>query len=64
MRALRAEETLKGKTLDTKMIDQAAQVASQECNPRSSGRATAEYRREMVKVLVARALSQTCGGET
>lgn len=58
LRAIRAEEALKGKALDAGLIEKAAEAASKECNPRSSMRATAGYRREMVKVLTRRALNQ------
>jgi CO/xanthine dehydrogenase FAD-binding subunit len=62
MRAAGAEETLKGKHLDEALVEEAAEAASRECQPRSSPRASAEYRREMVRVLTQRALRQA-GGE-
>ena len=58
MRATNAEAVLKGKRPDVRLMEKAAETASQECNPRSSMRATAEYRREMVAVLTRRALNQ------
>jgi CO/xanthine dehydrogenase FAD-binding subunit len=58
MRAMRAEETLKGNKVDLALTERAALAASQECSPRSSMRASAEYRREMVKVLTLRALQE------
>jgi carbon-monoxide dehydrogenase medium subunit len=57
-RATNAEAMLKGKRPNASLIEKAAETASQECNPRSSMRATAEYRREMVTVLTRRALNQ------
>lgn len=53
-RPLKAEAALKGVALDDlKAIDEAAILASQEANPRSSClRGCADYRRELLKVLV------------
>jgi CO/xanthine dehydrogenase FAD-binding subunit len=58
MRAKMAEAVLKGKRFNEAVIEEAAGAASRECHPRSSLRASAEYRREMVEVLTRRALSQ------
>ncbi len=58
MRAERAETVLIGKTIEDSVIEQAAQTASEEARPRTSMRSTAEYRREMVKVLTRRAIKQ------
>jgi CO/xanthine dehydrogenase FAD-binding subunit len=55
MRALKAEEELKGKTIDDKAIEKAAQAAATEADPVTDIHASAEYRRELVKVLVKRA---------
>lgn len=55
MRALEAEAILKGKPLDDKLIEQAAQAAAAEADPVTDMHATDEYRRELVKVLVKRA---------
>ena len=57
-RAVKAEAVLKGKALTDQIIEQAAAAAALECQARSSQRASEEYRREMVKVLLARALTQ------
>ena len=54
LRAKAAERTLKGKKLNAKVIREAAQVASDETQPRSRP----WYRREMAKVLVERAILQ------
>jgi carbon-monoxide dehydrogenase medium subunit len=54
IRAIRAEGVLMGKLFDDSLVKE----ASEECGPRSSKRASAEYRREMVKVLTQRALNQ------
>ncbi len=59
MRARKAEEIIKGKKVDEALINRGAQVASDEAHPRpGSIRASAEYKREMVKVLTRRAIRQ------
>lgn len=58
IRATKAEETIKGQTLDTKTIEKAADIAAEEAKPISDIRSTAEYRREMTKVLVKKALEK------
>jgi carbon-monoxide dehydrogenase medium subunit len=58
IRAVRAEEVLKGKPFDYALAERAALEAAQECEPRSSKRASAGYRSGMVKVLVQRALRE------
>lgn len=59
MRTRNAETIIKGKTLDNDLIDKAAIAASQECSPISDVRASADYRREMVRVLTKRAIIET-----
>jgi CO/xanthine dehydrogenase FAD-binding subunit len=54
IRARAAERILKGKRLEEKIIREAAQVASEETQPRSRP----WYRREMSRVLVERAILQ------
>ncbi len=54
MRAVKAEDFLKGKHIDENNIKETAEIASNESMPRSR----AEYRKEMVKVQVGRALKQ------
>jgi len=54
MRAEMAEDFLQGKRIDDSIIEQAAEIASNETSPRSR----AEYRKEMVKVFVKRALGK------
>jgi carbon-monoxide dehydrogenase medium subunit len=58
MRASRAEERLKGETVNEKVVLAAAKAASAESKPISDHRASAEYRRLMVEVLVSRAIRQ------
>ncbi len=61
MRAKESEKILEGKELNDGVIREAAEKAQQECSPISDIRATAEYRREMVRVLTERALKHCCG---
>ena len=58
IRAKRAEQILSGKKIDAAMIERAAQAAVEEARPISNVRASAEYRREMVRVLTRRALER------
>ena len=61
IRATKAESVLRGKRLSAELIKQAAEIASEEARPISDIRSSAEYRREMVKVLTQRALNQATG---
>lgn len=64
-RARQAEEVLRGAPISSPAIEQAAQVASQEAQPRSSVlRGSREYRQEMVRVYVRRALETAVGRVT
>lgn len=56
MRAYKAEAQLKGEVCTDENIDRAAETASGETNPITDVRSTAEYRREVSKVLVKRAI--------
>ena len=56
-RLARAEQTLEGKPLSESLVAQAVELAAKEVNPPSDFLASSEYRREMVKVLVKRALT-------
>lgn len=56
MRAIKAEELIKGKQLTPYLIEKTGIQASQESKPISDVRASAEYRRKMVAVLTKRAL--------
>ncbi len=58
LRARRAEARLIGKALDRSAIEAAAEVAAGETRPVGDVRSTAEYRREMSRVLVQRALEE------
>lgn len=54
MRAKQAEEILRGEKITDALFNEAGRVASQEAEPISDISASEEYRRELVKVLVAR----------
>jgi len=57
IRARKAEEKLQGQELSEEIVSNASEEASKEINPRQgSKRSSPEYRREMVKVLVERAV--------
>lgn len=61
IRAKQAEDLLNGQALDFDLINQAAEVASGETNPISDFRASADYRRELVRTLVARGIHSIMG---
>jgi len=58
MRAMAAEDIIRGEKATDEAIAMAAQKASQESRPIDDHRASAEYRRMMVEVLVRRAINQ------
>lgn len=58
IRAVKAEQILRGKPFIDEGIRQASEMASEEAQPRSTMRGSAEYRKEMVKILTARALKK------
>ncbi len=59
--AREAEEYLAGKTLDTDTIEKAAELAMHAARPISDVRASADYRKTMVQVVVRRALKTVAG---
>jgi carbon-monoxide dehydrogenase medium subunit len=61
MRAKLTESILEGKILDEKSIREAGEKAREECRPISDIRAAADYRREMVQVLVERGIKKSLG---
>ena len=61
IRARRAEDVLRGKKMEDQLIQQTAQRASEEAQPISDIRSSADYRREMVKVLTKQAIKQALG---
>ena len=56
IKATKAEASLQGKTLDKATIQQAAQLAAGESQPMDDIRGSAEYKRDLVRVLTSRAL--------
>ncbi len=58
MRAEKAEAILKGKMVDDEIVEKASDIAADESRPRDSIRGSADYRREMVRVLTRDALRQ------
>jgi CO/xanthine dehydrogenase FAD-binding subunit len=58
MRALRAEEILRGQLFNETNLKEAARVAAEECAPIDDLRASAEYRRRMVNIYTRRMLEQ------
>ena len=58
MRARGAEEIVNGNKIDNAVIEKCAQAASEESRPITDVRASAEYRKEMVKVLVKNGINE------
>ncbi len=58
VKAAKAEDFLRGKTLDEANIAQAAQLAAEEAQPSSDLRGPEEYKRGLVKELTRRALTR------
>jgi len=58
LRAKRAEEILRKQKISDKLISEMAEIAASETDPIDDNRGSAEYKREMVKVLVCRAAKE------
>lgn len=58
IRAPRAEEVLIGKALTDEVIVRASEEAMNSCHPISDIRASAEYRKDMIRVFTKRAIKQ------
>jgi carbon-monoxide dehydrogenase medium subunit len=56
IKATRAEASLKGKALDESAIKQAAELAAQAAEPSADLRGSVEYKKDLVRILTARAL--------
>jgi carbon-monoxide dehydrogenase medium subunit len=61
IRAYLAENGIRGRKADNAVIKTCAQLASEEARPISDVRASAEYRKDMVRVLTQRALRAVVG---
>lgn len=59
IRAMKAESILKGEPVNEELIKKAAEMAARESKPIDDHRASAEYRKMMVEVLVKRAINTT-----
>jgi len=58
LRASRSEQALVGSQLDEATINQAAQYASEDCNPSSDLRGDEDYKRHLVKVITKRMINK------
>jgi aerobic carbon-monoxide dehydrogenase medium subunit len=58
IKAKKAEEVLRGNKIDSEAIKRAAQLASEESQPRADLRGSEEYKRDLVRVLTTRALNR------
>jgi carbon-monoxide dehydrogenase medium subunit len=58
LRAREAEEVLKGESPDEELYRRAGEKAAEECDPPDDARGTPEYKRDLVRVLVVRAMQQ------
>lgn len=61
IRAFKTEELLRGKTIDESILEKAGKSALTEVSPISDVRSSKEYREEIIKVLVRRAILQVKG---
>jgi len=58
IRAYQAEEMIKGKAIDEQLMNKIAEAAAKEASPISDVRGSADYRRDMVRVLTKQALTE------
>jgi len=56
--AKKAEEVIRGKAINDELLREMGEVAAGECDPTDDNRGSAEYKRELVKVLVPRAAKE------
>jgi len=61
IRAKEAERLLEGQPINMNLIEQAAELGQKGCQPISDIRASSEYRRKVVKVLIERAIRESLG---
>jgi carbon-monoxide dehydrogenase medium subunit len=62
IRAVNAEKLLVGRKVDESALAEVCEEAAREARPITDVRASAEYRREMCRVLVRRALEECAAG--
>jgi carbon-monoxide dehydrogenase medium subunit len=60
VRARKAEAVLRGKPITDAALEEMSEVASTECDPTDDNRGSAEYKLDLVKVLVRRAAREAC----
>ena len=58
VRANKAEDLLKGQKLTDELLEEAASAAMESCHPISDVRASADYRKDMVRVFTKRAIKK------
>jgi len=58
VRARKAEEVLRGKSITNAALQEMGEVAAAECDPTDDNRGSAEYKLDLVKVLVPRAAKE------
>jgi carbon-monoxide dehydrogenase medium subunit len=58
IRAKRAEDVLRGQRLSDDLLREAGEIAAREVDPMDDNRGSADYKRDLVKVLVRRAAEQ------
>jgi carbon-monoxide dehydrogenase medium subunit len=61
MRAKKAEEEIRGRPIEDALVRKVGEIAAKECVPISDVRGSAEYRREIVNVLVRRLFGKALG---
>lgn len=63
MRAEKAEREIRGKPIEDEVVRKVADIAAQECVPISDVRGSADYRRDVVNVLVRRLFGKAFGSK-
>jgi carbon-monoxide dehydrogenase medium subunit len=58
LRAREAEDVLKGQSPDEELYRRAGEQAAEECDPPDDARGTPEYKRDLVRILVARSMER------
>jgi carbon-monoxide dehydrogenase medium subunit len=61
IKAEEAERALEGRSLDEEIVEEAARLAAARADPHDDTRGSVEYKREMVRVFVKRALRDAAG---